>query len=53
MIDWECSRYTKLDSIKTAREQYEYFVNEKYNNNEEIKKLMEENVPPILQKLGL
>lgn len=53
VIDWECSRYTKRDSMKTAREQYEYFINEKYKDYEEIKILLENNVPKILKKLGL
>lgn len=53
VIDWECSRYTKRDSMKTAREQYEYFINEKYKDYEEIKNLLENNVPKILKKLGL
>ena len=51
--DWECSRYTKRDSMKTAREQYEYFINEKYKDYEEIKILLENNVPKILKKLGI
>lgn len=53
VIDWECSRYTKRDSMKTAREQYEYFINEKYKDYEEIKILLENNVPKILKKLGI
>ena len=53
VIDWECSRYTKRDSMKTAREQYEYFINEKYKDYEENKILLENNVPKILKKLGI
>ena len=49
---WECSRYTKRDSMKTAREQYEYFINEKYKYCEEIKILLENNVPKNLKKIG-
>lgn len=50
VIDWECSRYTKIASPMTARETYESFIREegKYPT-----RLMKENIPPILNKLNL
>ena len=56
VIDWEASRLTKIDAPMNARETYEYFITKRYDSgtiSEEMKNLMEENVPPILQKLGL
>lgn len=56
VIDWEASRLTKNDAPMNARETYEYFITKRYADGtitEEMKNLMEENVPPILQKLGL
>ena len=56
VIDWECSPLTKYDAPMNARETYEYFITKRYaagTINEEMKNLMEENIPPILQKLGL
>lgn len=56
VIDWECSRLTKIDAPMDARETYEYFITKRYANGtitEEMKNLMEENIPPILNKLGL
>ena len=56
ILDWECSRYTKQDSPKTAREMYEYFITVRYERgdiSEEMKNKMVENIPPILEKLNL
>lgn len=56
ILDWECSRFTKQDSSKTAREMYEYFITVRYERgdiSEEMKNKMVENIPPILEKLNL
>lgn len=56
VIDWECSRFTKLDAPMNARETYEYFITKIYESgtiSKELKELMEINIPPILEKLGL
>ena len=53
ILDWECSRFTKQDSKLNAVEQYEYFINNKYKNNNYYRQLLENNVPKILKKLGL
>lgn len=56
ILDWECSRYTKQDSSKTAREMYEYFITVRYERgdfSEEMKNRMENNIPSILEKLNL
>lgn len=56
VIDWECSRFTKLDAPMNARETYEYFITKRYESgtiSKELKELMEINIPPILEKLGL
>lgn len=52
VLDWECSRFTKTDSPKTARETYEYFVNEKYKNTYYEARLKIE-VFPVLKRLSL
>lgn len=53
VIDWECSRFTKSQAQLTAREEYERLINEKYRDDMVMKHLLEMNVPPILEKLGL
>ena len=56
ILDWECSRFTKQDSPKTAREMYEYFITVRYERgdiSEEMKNRMENNIPSILEKLNL
>lgn len=56
VIDWECSRFTKLDAPMNARETYEYFITKRYKSgtiSKELKELMEINIPPVLEKLGL
>ena len=56
ILDWECSRYTKQDSPKTAREMYEYFITVRYERgdiSEEMKNRMENNILSILEKLNL
>lgn len=56
VIDWECSRFTKLDSPKTARELYEYSITERVESGKistYIAYLMMENIPKILDKLNL
>ena len=53
ILDWDCSRFTKQDSKLNAVEQYEYFIKNKYKNNNYYKQLLENNVPKILKKLGL
>ena len=52
IIDWECSRFTKIDSPMTARETYEYFVNNKYKGTYYETRLKKE-IFPILEKIGL
>ena len=56
VIDWECSRFTKASVGRNAREMYEHFIGPRYERgiiDEEMKNLIETNVPPILEKLGL
>lgn len=47
VIDWECSRYTKLASPETAREQYNNHCDSIYYN------ALQENMLPILDKLKI
>lgn len=49
VIDWECSRFTKTASPYTARQEYERQIKE----NPNMKLMLEYNVLPILDKLGL
>jgi hypothetical protein len=52
VIDWECSRFTKIDSPMTARELYEYRLkSDKLNDIQ--KSLLKKNMLPILEKYGL
>ena len=57
VIDWECCRFTKTDCPLTARETYEAVMRgEKAVGeevSEEIKELMERNIPLVLEILGL
>lgn len=56
IIDWECSRFTKLDSPETAREMYEYSITKKVENGKisnDMAIKMKNNIPPILDKLHL
>ena len=53
VIDWESSRFTKPHGTLTAREEYERLINERYKDDTVMKHLLEMNVPPILEKLGL
>lgn len=56
IIDWECSRFTKLDSPKTARELYEYSITKRVESGEiskYIANLMKTNIPQILERLKL
>lgn len=56
VIDWECSRFTKEDSPKTAKELYEYWITVRYREgrcSSEMATLMMYHIPPILQKFGL
>ena len=56
VLDWESSPLSKYDSPRNARQTYEWFITERFANGtitEEMKDLLEENIPPILQKLGL
>ena len=56
IIDWECSRFTKEDSPKTAREMYDYFLNIRFKRGDytnEMQELFIKNIPPILDKLGI
>lgn len=52
-IDWECSRYTKLAQTRNAREEMNYVVNEADEYTKEEKRLVELNMKPILDHLGL
>lgn len=38
IIDWECSRFTKESSPRTARQELEYFISEKLGEYPKIKK---------------
>ena len=54
IIDWECSRLTKLSALKTAREETERLLSKhdspcSFDEKEEIRK----NCLPILNNLGL
>ena len=49
VIDWECSRFTKISSPLTAREVLEHRV----RNNHPFSELLLANIPPILDKLKL
>lgn len=54
VIDWECSRYTKLNAPKTAREEADSLINsstDKYTKDEI--EAVRTNVLPILDYLGL
>ena len=56
IIDWECSRFTKEDSPKTAREQYQYFLDVRFKRGDyskEMQDIMNKNIPKILDKLEL
>lgn len=49
VIDWECSRYTKLAAQLNARDTMELEI----KNHPEYEKALRENFEPILDKLGL
>lgn len=52
VIDWECSRYTKIEAPLSARETLEEYIRiERFSP--EITELMIVNIPPILEKLNL
>lgn len=56
VIDWECSRFTKASNKRNAREMYEHNIGSRYERgivDENMRKLLIKNVPPILNKLGL
>ena len=56
IIDWECSRFTKEDAPMTARETYNYFINERYEKgiiDDITRNKLIEQVSPVLKKLGL
>lgn len=56
VIDWECSRLTKIDSPRTAREMYEYSVTTKLAEgkiSDDMVLRMKKNIPQILEKLKL
>lgn len=56
VIDWECSRLTKLDAPLNARETYNYTINERYQRgdiSDEMCNLLKKNIPPILEKFNL
>lgn len=56
IIDWECSRFTKLDSPRTALDLYNYTITTRLQKGEiskEMVDLMKLNMPPIFQKLKL
>lgn len=52
VIDWECSRFTKLDSPLNARETFEKML-ENPNISNDTKNIMKEKIPYILDKLNL
>lgn len=49
VIDWECSRFTKISSPLAARE----VLNHRIANKHPFSKLLIANIPPILDKLHL
>ena len=53
IIDWECSRYTKIAAPRTAREEVEWLLynDEKYTEDEKAE--VRKNCYPILDTLGL
>ena len=54
VIDWECSRYTKIDAPKTAREEAWSLIHgqdDKYTTDE--KEAVRANIIPILDYLKL
>lgn len=56
VIDWECCRFTKEDAPLNARETYNYTITtraERGDFSPQLVQLMKENIPPILDKLGL
>lgn len=52
VIDWECSGFTKLDAPLNARQTYEKMLNNS-NLSVDVRKLVKENVPDVLDKLRL
>ena len=53
VIDWECSRLTKIQAPMNARETYEKYITQTDVYSLELIELMKLNIPPILEKLGL
>lgn len=51
VIDWECSRFTKIDAPMTAFETYWYFINHRGDRYD--LEMIENNVPKVLKKFGL
>lgn len=51
IIDWECSRFTKINAPMTARETYNYFI-EHRGDRYDIE-MLKNNVPQVLEKFGL
>ena len=49
VIDWECSRFTKISSPLSARE----VLNHRIVNKRPFSELLIANIPPILDKLKL
>jgi len=53
VIDWECSRYTKTQAPKTAREETMSILEEKIKYTDDEREAIRVNVLPILDYLGL
>ena len=54
VIDWECSRFTKIAAPLTAYETFCYEINEAYNDkNPVIIHILVNYMLPVLKKLGL
>lgn len=53
VLDWECSRYTKLQAPKTAREETMSLLKEERKYTADEREAIRVNVIPILDYLGL
>lgn len=51
VIDWECSRFTKIDAPMTAYETYQYFMKNRGDRYDLL--MIDDNVPQILKQFGL
>lgn len=52
LIDWECSRFTKLSAPENARQTYNRYLTEN-KISEDMKEKLRNNMLPILERLNL